>query len=137
MSVRAAILIATAMLSVCASAADGYKCVPKQILERLPDGTLGGGSTSSMLMRMNSDFVVDRVTGRMVGSTGFSNYNEGYGVPKVIDPGSSEQAFKVLTVYSPYPSVAYLEIEEFREGKSKPFTFIGGGYIVAGTCEHY
>lgn len=134
---RKVLLIISAMLAVCASASEGYKCTSKQILQRLPDGTLGSGSMSKMLMRMNTEFVVDRTSGRMIGSKGFSNHNEGYGVPKVIDPGSSEQSFKVLTMYSPHTSVAYLQIEEYREGKAKPFSFFDGLIVVAGTCSPY
>ena len=131
-----AIFLLATLLSSVSFAGDGYKCEPKQILSLGADGLLTADSTAKMLVQMNKEFFVDRTTGRMVGSKGFSNHNEGYGSPQVIDPGSVEQSFKVLTVYKPNVSVAYLEVKEFSAGNVKPFSFIGGGVVVSGTCEH-
>ena len=118
-----------------AFASDGYKCEIKQALGLSDEGGLTKGGVASAVLEMNSTFIVDRGTGRLIGSKGFSNENGQFGQPQVIDDGSSEQSFKVLTIYKPRTSVAFLEIREFEKSKKKPFIYFGAGLIVSGICE--
>ena len=71
----------------------------------------------------------------MVGAP-FMNHND-FAQPTVLDPGSSEQFFRVITVYQPYTSVDYLQIEEFADDEEKPFLFLDSpNTVVTGSCTH-
>ena len=64
-----------------------------------------------------------------------ANHNNA-GQPQVLDPGSDEQAFKVLTIYRPYTSVAYLQIDSYTESREKPFLFVSStAGVITGTCQ--
>ncbi|ESS71830.1 hypothetical protein MGMO_88c00420 [Methyloglobulus morosus KoM1] len=137
MNSRPIIFIVLSLYSTIISATEGYKCHPKQALGREDDGILRETGYTKILLNINTEFVVEKATGKIIGSKGFDNSNGLYGSPKVLDIGSKEQSYKVLTIYQPKVSVAYLEIEEFNKNSSKPFTFMDSGIIISGTCEHY
>lgn len=113
------------------SAYDGFKCTVKAVSKLQDDGT---HSDDSVMTSLGEEFVVDRVTGRMVG--GLSNHSIG-GQPKVIDPGSADQSFKALTIFGPYVSINYLEVQVYANSYEKPFSFIEFGSFITGLCEPY
>ena len=112
------------------SAAGAYDCVVKS--SRSPDkaGQLVEDSVTKLFL--GKTFTVDRETGRMLGTP--SNHNA-YGRPQVLDPGSSEQAYKVLTIFRPNVNVDFLRVEEHAEQKRKPFLFVTGSMVMTGTCD--
>lgn len=82
--------------------------------------------------RVGKEFSVDGNTGVMVGAVKNSN---AHGTPEVIDPGSEDQSFTVMTVYSPYRSVDLLSIQVFAEGSVKPFLFRASfDQVLSGIC---
>lgn len=127
-------LLFLAMLPSLACATDGYKCTPKAARSLSLDGSLEQNPFPKLLLKLNDSFIVDRESGRMVGSKGFANHNGQFGSPTVLDPGSAEQSFKALTIYRPNAAIAYLEIQQFAEGESKPFIYYGSGVVVTGIC---
>jgi hypothetical protein len=132
------VVLLISLISTSTLASEGYKCIPNQAFALEADGSLSQeNGWAKLLIKSNKEFVVDRATGKMIGSAGFSNHNASFGSPRVLDHGSAEQSFKALTVFKPNVSVAYLKIEEFHKGKSKPFIFLNNGNVVSGACEHY
>ncbi|MDB3923327.1 hypothetical protein N9359_04445 [Luminiphilus sp.] len=130
-----AFLLMTAVL--CVSGIQGtnayeaaYQCVVKDAKQLADDGTL-----ESLDDYLGAEFVVDRATGRMNGRL----KNHGYfGEPTVIDPGSKDQAFKVITVHDAgFPAVDYLYVGSFAEGYEKPFLYIDGNKVFSGACKPY
>jgi hypothetical protein len=113
-------------------ALDAYKCNVTHTAGLTDTGGLA--ETNYSKLRLGNEFVVDRDTGRING--GLSN-NNAFGQPKVLDYGSHEQAFKVVTIYKPMTTLAYLYIEEFNENREKPFMFIDGQNIFSGVCTPY
>ena len=123
-------------LTVCsaANAQDAYKCVILDYVQIQDDGTFG---EPVLPPEIGADFVVDRGTGRMSGAL---NNHKSFAEPQVLDMGSSEQAYKAITVYGPLVSVEFLYVEEFAESRQKPFFFVGGlsgQTISSGLCEAY
>ena len=107
-----------------------YQCVVKESKQLADDGTL-----ESWDFYLGTEFVVDRATGRMNG--GLKNHGY-FGDPKLIDLGSTEQAFKVITVHDAgFPSVDYLYVKSYAEGYEKPFVFRTNGDVLSGTCKPY
>lgn len=129
-----ALLILTALFatSTTAYAIDAYKCAVSQTGDLQDSGEI---SESNFTRLSNgNEFVVDKGTGRIKG--GLSNDNA-FGQPQVLDYGSSEQAFKVLTVFKPNITINYLYIQEFNESEEKPFMFVSGSEIYSGKCVAY
>jgi len=122
-------------LTVCsaANAQQAYKCVILDYVQIQDDGTFG---EPDLPPEIGADFVVDRGTGRMSGA--LNNHN--WPPSQVLDMGSSEQAYKAITVTESYVSVTFLYVEEFAESRQKPFFFVGGlsgQTISSGLCEDY
>lgn len=81
-------------------------------------------------------FTVDTITGRMEATDFFTNHNAN-GTPEVLDKGSDQQAFKVVTRYRPLPLVDYLQINVHVDEPDKPFLFftgLGGLNVYSGLC---
>ena len=106
-----------------------YKCVVKESKMLKDDGFL-----EEFDYYKGKEFIVDKATGRMNG--GVTNHNANT-APNVIDPGGDQQAYKVITTFGPYTSVAYLYVAEFTEGYEKPFMHRKDGNLLSGTCEPY
>lgn len=107
----------------------GYECTVKGAYDVDKPGVLAKNKFGSSMV--GSTFNVDRTSGRATGA--LQNFNAS-GEPKIIDPGSREQAFKVITVYGSLPAVDYLQIKEYVKSP-KPFFFYNSiGFIFSGTC---
>ena len=115
-----------------ANSAEGYKCKILMAHGLSDDGRMIETNFSNLYV--GREFVVDRGTGRITGK--ISNHNA-YGEPKVLDRGSKAQAYKVITIYKPMTTIAYLYIKEFADGSEKPFMFVDGSNIISGICGHY
>jgi len=79
------------------------------------------------------DFVVDRVSGRMIGDLSNSN---SFGEPQVLHMGDEEYSYRAITVYM-NSTVALLQVLEYHEGFQKPFLFIDGTNVFSGSCINY
>ena len=120
-------------LSATQSYADAYKCTVRSTGDVDSSGRLleDGAFADSYL---GAEFVVDTVTGKMLGAV--TNSNE-YGTPTVVDPGSEDQAFKVVTIYRPYTSLTYLTILVYEDGPEKTFLYVTGTSVMSGVCREY
>ena len=113
------------------SFADSYKCIVTNAYDLTESGALSQSGFPTIYI--GREFVVDRDTGIMVG--GLSNIND-YGTPVVNHRGSKDTSFKVLTLYSPYSYVDYLEVIEFEKKPLKPFSFHSLSNIFTGLCSN-
>lgn len=125
--------------TVAAAPLRDYRCTVEQVItlrERTGLTVEEAGRRSSPM-----EFTVDRNTGIMVGALKNSWGSDRQ--PRIVDPGSTENSFKVVTIvdrnnsWGPGTSVEYLTIMEFWDGPMKGFTFITELGIYAGTCTHF
>ena len=127
-------MILVALMTIAATEAvalESYECNVKEGMSLSEDGSLQkkGGFAD---IAVGTKFTVDRRTGRVLGK--ISNHNA-YGQPKVIDPGSSEQSFKAITIYQPNVTVDLLIIQQFSDSPEKPFIFLFyNTSVLSGTC---
>lgn len=78
--------------------------------------------------------VIDKRTGKMKGWT--KNFNS-FGSPIIVDSGSSEMAFKVITIFGEKKEnlfVDYLEVLEYVKKDEKPFQYINSLFTISGLC---
>ena len=129
------VISALMLMSPVASAVglyDSYACEVKSIRRLGQDGSMPGTVEFPYLSEdLGAKFVIDRDTGRMLGS--LKNYDWGQ-QPKVVDRGSKEQAFKVITIFGPPVNIAYLQVGLFYSSLEKPFLYIKNTDIYAGLC---
>ena len=120
-----------------AHAFSDYQCTIERVstAEAAPNPTL----KTYELNFIGKQFSVDRTTGHMVGVLKNFYVTE----PQVIDHGSNENSFKVVTVMRKKDgagkgsNVYALTINEFSETLKKPFVFLENNVVFFGTCEHY
>ena len=115
-----------------AIAGKNFKCVVLDANILSDTGLLERNKISKIYL--NREFIVDRETGKMIGEV--SNTNSGF-KPKVYDVLPSENGYKAITIYSPHPTVDYLQIKEYVEGREKPFFFTTGSIIMSGNCVYF
>lgn len=109
-----------------------YVCNILDVRNLSRDGRIVDESTFKITIGMQ--FGVRRTTGEIFGKP-LSNSNAN-GTPRVLDIGSREQAYKVITIYEPFISVSYLQINEYEDGLDKPFIFYDVRTIYSGLCRH-
>lgn len=110
-----------------------YDCV----IER----TYSLSETGEMLAYKNQiwagdKFTIDKTTGRATGTIKNFNLTQ-YGnfQPMLVDAGSDDQYFKVVTLYgSDKPSIQTIRVQEWSDNKEKPFYVAHGGTINTGLC---
>jgi hypothetical protein len=120
-----------------AHAISGYQC----IIERVFTAEAGPNPTLKTNERnfIGKQFSVDRATGHMVGVLKNFYVTE----PQVIDHGSNENSYKVISVMRKKDgagkgsNVYALTINEFSETLKMPFVFLENDVVYFGTCEHY
>lgn len=77
-------------------------------------------------------FSVSKETGVMKGVL----QNTLGGTPMIIQPASNDYSFKVFTKsITNHTDGYYLQIQDFKYAKAKPFMFIQSGYIFHGLCQ--
>lgn len=87
---------------------------------------------------VNESFTVNRETGVMSGTLKNSFFTK----PKIIDKGSKENSYKVITTMELYQgngagsNVHVLVIEEFVESNKKPFVYLWNTDVYWGECIH-
>jgi hypothetical protein len=111
-----------------------YRCTIREVT---------GADTSSGFVKVGKmligrQFTVDRRTGIMVGALKNSYVSQ----PQVIDPGSKENSFKVVTTAPKTPSrpgsnFFALNIDEWYTTSKKPFVFLETQTVYLGDCEHF
>lgn len=122
----------TALTSLHAHAApNAYVCEVVSDSYIKADGTLDLIKESS---RIGQKFTVVKKTGEVIGDIMDSLRN-----PKVAALGSEKNAYKVIWVQKAASKngafVDYLSIDEFANGKMKPFGFFSGSQLLTGLCE--
>ena len=116
-------------------ASNNFKCLVKDAVSLESNGLL---SREPKVAKSNigKEFIVNRVTGHITGS-GYTNTMSGQ-QPLVYDYLPSENGYKAITIYKPNHTVDYLQINEYVEGKEKPFFYKGAwGEMVSGVCVYY
>jgi hypothetical protein len=113
-------------------AGSDYRCVVTNAIEANIEGGLDEVGDKSII---GKEFTVDRVSG-VVSVILKNNYLE---PPTVIDQGSKDNSFKVLTVTknSVTTSVRSLIIQEFIGGPKKPFVYQSNATVFYGVCSHF
>ena len=112
---------------------DRFKCTIGEHAFLSDSGGLRRLSESSIV---GERFAIDRRSGAVDGGP-FDTASNGM-VPKIIEPGTAEQTFKLLmtsNVALAHTSVHYLEIREAQTGPRKLFVGTRGTEIVNGVCE--
>lgn len=114
-------------------ALEDYKCTITNGVSADAKGLLKEIGDTSVI---NKVFTVNRRTGNTAGPI---RNNGRFLTPNVIDFGSSENSFKVVTTMKNdiTTSVYALTIEEFAEGSHKPFVYLWNSYVFYGVCEHF
>ncbi|KQV51512.1 hypothetical protein [Duganella sp. Root336D2] len=129
-------LFILSMAAVTGQAQD-YKCT----INRLASSD---DSDSKLVASRNKTFVgkeftVERRTGLMAGVLKNSFITR----PVVVDPGSSENSFKVVTTMNleqglgAGTNVFVLVVKEYSPERRKPFTFLENDVAYFGTCVHF
>jgi len=120
-----------------AIAASDYRCTIARRLSAASESS----ATQKMLASyyVGKQFTVDRRTGVMAGIL----KNASVTMPQVVDHGSSENAFKVVTTLRREEGIGFgsdiyaLAINEYDESALKPFAFLWNDVVYMGTCEHF
>ena len=112
-----------------------YRCV----IERIAVANEDRRSIEFRETYIGQEFTVERRTGLMAGALKNSYATE----PQVIDMGSAENSYKVVTTMRLEEGAgagtnAYLlTVNEFADGREKPFMFAQNDVAYFGTCVHF
>jgi hypothetical protein len=134
---RAATLFSAALTTGTAIAGDNYRCT----IERL---SLAGGDSGAIydVRKKNyvgKQFTVERTSGLMTGVLRNSYATR----PQVIDRGSKENSYKVVTTMrreqgaGAGSNIYALTVLEYEQGTKKPFIFLENEAVYFGYCEHF
>jgi len=118
-------------------AGDDYKCQ----IERISFASGDQGNLYDMYVKnyIGKDFTVFRSSGLMAGTL----KNSYVTAPKVIDFGSTENSYKVVTTMSKEQGVGAgsnvytLIVLEYEKGPKKPFVFLENDVVFFGVCSHF
>lgn len=117
--------------------AQDYKCTINRIASA--DDSDSGVTGFRNRTYLGKEFTVERRTGLMAGVL----KNSYVTTPEIVDPGSSDNSFKVVTTMSrrqglgPGTMVYVLVVKEYLPGQRKPFTFLENDVAFFGTCLHF
>jgi len=132
MNIRIAIIGLVAALGCSqAIASTDYRCTVERT-DSTTESSLGH-------LFIGKQFTVERRTGVMAGAL----KNSYVTAPQVIDPGSTQNSFKVVTTMQldqglGVGSAVYaLVINEYQDGPRKNFVFLEGDDVYFGWCEHF
>lgn len=115
-----------------AVAQQDYECFVERLESPSPDTLLALIQTRKAYV--GQKFTVDRATGRMSGAL----RNSFDAKPQVIDQGSKDSGFKVVTTEKAHVGsiVFTLVINEFVSASGKPFVFLRDTDVFFGSCVH-
>lgn len=110
-------------------------------IQRVASSLYAGGDRHELDKRVyvGKTFTISRLTGAMSGALRSALVVQ----PIVIDYGSSENSFKVVTAMNAHQSLGpgtFLEtliVSEYIESIQKPFVVASGENIYLGVCEHF
>ena len=114
------------------SAVDDYKCTISGAFQVNSDGAQ---VTHALKSYIGGQFTVERSSGVMAGSL----RNMYATKPIVIDRGSKENSFKVITTMKTdiTSNIYSLTVNEYIEGDIKPFVFLNNSDVYYGVCVHF
>jgi hypothetical protein len=132
-----AILVASVLTTGVVVASDDYRCT----IERLSLAGGDSGATYDLNMKnyIGKQFTVERASGLMAGVLKNSYATK----PQVIDRGSKENSYKVVTTMrleqgaGAGSNVSALTVLEYEQGTKKPFVFLENETVFFGHCEHF
>lgn len=126
-----AAVLSMSVTTTTAGAASDYRCT----IER----TVAAKESPLNKLYIGKQFTVERRTGLMAGSLKNAYFTN----PQVIDYGSTENSYKVVTTMrtdqgaGAGSSIYALTINEYEQGIKKPFIFMQGDEAFLGWCEHF
>ena len=131
-----AALLLTVGIAADSRAGEDYRCT----IERYSSAEGDSAPTYKMLQGsfVGKQFTVDRSSGITVGALKNSVDSK----PQVVDRGSKDNSFKVVSAASadeflPGSIVSALNVMEFVAGGKKPFNFMINDGVFFGTCEPF
>ena len=133
---RVFLVLALTLFSTSGFAAEDYRCTVERISAA---DEKSAGFQLSKKAYIGREFTVDRGSGLMVGALKNSFRTQ----PQVIDRGSKDNSFKVVTTMNanqsagPGTSVYMLVIDEFVQGTAKPFAYMEHSMIYFGHCDRF
>jgi hypothetical protein len=124
------------LMTCSAFAQSDYKCVIQRVFtaEQAPNAILSFNEQN-----IGKEFTVERNTGLMAGALKNSYVTK----PQLIDFGSKDNAFKVVTTMrvdqgaGAGSNVYTLNINEYVSSQKKPFVFLENDVVFLGVCEHF
>jgi len=131
-------IVFASLLGVCsAEASADYRCV----IDRLSLAQGNSDPTYELYKRnyVGKEFTVERASGLMAGVLKNSFVTK----PQVIDIGSKETSYKVVTTMRKEEgagagsNIYALTILEYEHAKKKPFVFLDNEAVFFGSCEHF
>lgn len=120
-----------------ANAVADYRCTIEKRINASPE--LPAVQKMQEKAYIGKQFSVERQTGIMAGALQNAFTDD----PEIIDNGSAENAFKVVSTIKSeeehvYGSNVYaLVINENEKSAQKPFVFLENGVVYLGQCEHF
>jgi hypothetical protein len=134
-SMRTILLVALLATPVSAIAAQDYRCTIKHVVS----ASSAPNQEAQSSAYVGKEFTVERRSGLMAGvlKNSFSTK------PVVIDLGSTENSYKVVTTMRREQGVGAgsniyaLTIQEYEAGPAKPFVFLQNDMAFFGQCAHF
>jgi hypothetical protein len=120
-----------------ALASNDYRCTIERL--SLASGDSGGIYDFNKKNYIGKQFTVERSSGLMAGALKNSYTTK----PQVIDIGSKDNAYKVVTTMQLEQGVGAgsniyaLTVVEYAQGAKKPFVFLENDTVFFGYCEHF
>ena len=130
-----ALILAMALSGTSQGGVLAYKC---EVLHEMDLAIYGTLKDSSRPLYKGGIFHIERVTGTVMGG-GLGN--SAYPTKIIVDPGNSEMSYKLLArsheMCGPQGSqnAVYIQVQEFEEGRIKPFVVVINSHVLTGTCE--
>lgn len=130
------ILLASMFIACAAKARDDYRCVIERV--SVAQGDIGSSYEFYRRNYIGKEFTVERTSGLMAGAIKNSYVTK----PEVIDFGSKENSYKVVTTLRRDQSttgsnIYALTILEYLESEKKPFVFLENEAVFFGRCVHF
>ena len=132
-----AIIFASALTTGTATASDDYRCT----IDRVSLAQGDSGATYDLYKRnyVGKQFTIERTSGLMAGVLKNSYATR----PQVIDRGSKENSYKVVTTMrieqgaGAGSNIHALTVLEYEQGTKKPFVYLNNEAVFFGHCEHF
>jgi len=110
---------------------NAYQCRVNDVKELNDKGALVEASAAIRTQAVGATFVVDRMTGIMVGGVGGNGTFESQ---KVVFTPPDNPFYIVSTTHAPNRNVEYLAVRDWVVGPDKPFVLADATNVFTGTC---